>query len=127
MLNQSIVVGRIVNSPELRETENGVKVSSILLAVPRSYKNSTGEYETDFIKCVLWRGVAERTTEYCKKGDLIGVRGRIQTRDIEQEDETLKTVMELVAERVTFLSSKKADESICFFKTKYLIYKKYYA
>lgn len=110
MLNQSIVVGRIVNSPELRETENGVKVSSILLAVPRSYKNSMGEYETDFIKCVLWRGVAERTTEYCKKGDLIGVRGRIQTRDIEQEDETLKTVMELVAERVTFLSSKKADE-----------------
>lgn len=110
MLNQSIVVGRIVNSPELRETENGVKVSSVLLAVPRSYKNSMGEYETDFIKCVLWRGVAERTTEYCKKGDLIGVRGRIQTRDIEQEDETLKTVMELVAERVTFLSSKKADE-----------------
>ena len=110
MLNQSIVVGRIVNSPELRETENGVKVSSVLLAVPRSYKNSIGEYETDFIKCVLWRGVAERTTEYCKKGDLIGVRGRIQTRDIEQEDETLKTVMELVAERVTFLSSKKADE-----------------
>ena len=110
MLNQSIVVGRIVNSPELRETENGVKVSSILLAVPRSYKNSTGEYETDFIRCVLWRGVAERTTEYCKKGDLIGVRGRIQTRDIEQEDETLKTVMELVAERVTFLSSKKTDE-----------------
>lgn len=110
MLNQSIVVGRIVNSPELHETENGVKVSSVLLAVPRSYKNSIGEYETDFIKCVLWRGVAERTTEYCKKGDLIGVRGRIQTRDIEQEDETLKTVMELVAERVTFLSSKKADE-----------------
>lgn len=110
MLNQSIVVGRIVNSPELHETESGVKVSSLLLAVPRSYKNSIGEYETDFIKCVLWRGVAERTTEYCKKGDLIGIRGRIQTRDIEQEDETLKTVMELVAEKVTFLSSKKADE-----------------
>ena len=110
MLNQIVIVGRLVRDPELRETDGGKKVTNITLAVPRSYKNSTGEYETDFIKCVLWRGVAERTTEYCKKGDLIGVRGRIQTRDIEQEDETLKTVMELVAERVTFLSSKKTDE-----------------
>ena len=107
MLNQSIIVGRLVNNPELRETENGTKVTSVLLAVPRSYKNVDGEYDTDFIKCVLWRGVAERTTEYCKKGDLIGVRGRLQTRDIEQEDESLKSVMELVAERVTVLHTQK--------------------
>lgn len=107
MLNQSIVVGRLVTNPELRETENGNKVTSVLLAVPRCYKNADGEYETDYIRCVLWRGIAERTTEYCHKGDLIGVRGRLQTREIEQEDETMKSVIELVAERVTFLQSQK--------------------
>jgi single-strand DNA-binding protein len=107
MLNQSIIVGRLVNDPELRETENGHKVANVMLAVPRSYRNADGEYDTDFIKCVLWRGVAERTTEYCKKGDLIGVRGRIQTRDIEDDDENLKTITEVVAERVTFLQTQK--------------------
>lgn len=62
MLNQSILVGRIVREPEVRETENGVKISNITLAVPRSYKNVNGEYDTDFISCVLWRGVAEKVT-----------------------------------------------------------------
>ena len=107
MLNQSIIVGRLVSDPELRETENGNKVANVLLAVPRCYRNAEGEYETDFIKCVLWRGVAERTTEYCKKGDLIGICGRIQTRDVEQPDESLRTITEVVAEKVTFLQSQK--------------------
>lgn len=107
MLNQSIIVGRLVSDPELRKTENGNKVANVLLAVPRCYRNAEGEYETDFIKCVLWRGVAERTTEYCKKGDLIGIRGRIQTRDVEQPDESLRTITEVVAEKVTFLQSQK--------------------
>jgi len=110
MLNQSIIVGRLVKDPELRETESGHKVTNILLAVPRSYKNVNGQYDTDFINCVLWRGVAESTTEYCKKGDLLGVKGRIQTRDIELPDESFRTEMELVAERVTFLSSRKTSK-----------------
>ena len=62
MLNQTVIVGRIVRDPELRETESGNKVTNITLAVPRSYKNADGEYDTDFIPCVLWRGVAETTT-----------------------------------------------------------------
>lgn len=57
MLNQMIIVGRLVRSPELRETENGKKVTNITLAVPRSYKNTKGEYETDFIDCVLCRSI----------------------------------------------------------------------
>lgn len=109
MLNQTVLIGRIVKDPELKETDNGNKVTNITLAVPRSFKNSEGEYETDFISCVLWKGIAESTTEYCKKGDLVGVRGRIQTRNIELEDETKKHIVEVVAEKVTFLSSKKAD------------------
>lgn len=109
MLNQAVLVGRIVYEPELKETENGNKMANVILAVPRSYKNINGEYDTDFISCVLWKGVAESTVEYCHKGDLVGIKGRIQTRDVEQEDETRKKYVEVVAEKVTFLSSKKSE------------------
>ena len=109
MLNQAVLVGRIVKDPELKDTDKG-KVTNITLAVPRSFKNTNGEYDTDFISCVLWKGVAESTAEYCKKGDLVGIKGRIQTRDVELEDETHKKYVEVIAEKVTFLSSKKTDE-----------------
>ncbi|MDD3048666.1 MAG: single-stranded DNA-binding protein [Bacilli bacterium] len=111
MLNQIVIVGRLVRDPELRETEKGKKVTNITLAVPRSYKNLKGEYETDFIDCVLWTGIAETTTEYCKKGDLIGIKGRVQTRNIETQDETKKHITEVVAEKVTFLSPKNKEEN----------------
>ena len=109
MLNQYVIVGRLVRDPELYETENGNKVTNITLAVPRSYKNMDGEYDTDFINCTLWKGIAENAVEYCHKGDLLGIKGRLQSRTIEEEEKN-KTVMELVAEKVTYLSSKKADE-----------------
>ena len=109
MLNQSVIVGRLVRDPELYESENGYKVTNITLAVPRSYKNTDGEYDKDFINCTLWRGIAENAAEYCHKGDLIGVKGRLQSRTIEEEERN-KTVMELVAEKVTYLSSKRTDE-----------------
>lgn len=107
MLNQTVLVGRLVRDPELYETESGNKVTNITLAVSRSYKNSNGEYDTDFINCVLWKGIAESASEYCHKGDLLGVKGRIQTRVIELDDETHKNITEVVAEKVTYLSSKK--------------------
>ena len=109
MLNQTVIVGRIVRDPELKETDSGRKVTNITLAVPRSYKNINGEYETDYIPCVLWKGVAESTSQYCKKGDLVGIKGRIQSRNYEVEEER-KYVVELIAENVTFLSSKKPEE-----------------
>ena len=109
MLNQTVIVGRIVRDPELHETETGNKITNLTLAVPRSYKNVDGEYDTDFISCVVWRGVAENVVEYCHKGDLVGVKGHLQTRDIETED-SKKQVMEVVAEKVTFLSTKRTEE-----------------
>lgn len=110
MLNQTVLVGRIVKNPELKETDSGKKVANIILAVPRSFKNSEGQYETDFISCVLWKGIAENTAEYCKKGDLVGIKGRIQTREYVNDDDEKKHTVEVVAEKVTFLSSKpKAD------------------
>ena len=109
MLNQTILVGRLVRDPELYETENGNKITNITLAVPRNYKNIDGEYETDFVNCVLWRGVAENAVEYWKKGDLLGVKGHLQTRTIQLDDEKKRQVMEVIAEKVTYLSSKKND------------------
>lgn len=106
MLNQTVIVGRLVREPELRETDTGKKITNITLAVPRSYKNISGEYDTDFISCVLWQGIAENTVNYIKKGDLLGVKGRVQSRMIEEEDNSKRSVMEIVAEKVTFLSSK---------------------
>lgn len=105
MLNQVVVVGRLVQDPEIKELENGQRVSNITLAVPRSYKNMNGEYETDFIPCKLWNNMADNVKGYCKKGDIAGIKGRLQTR--QDED---KNIIEIVAEKVTFLSSKKENE-----------------
>lgn len=111
MLNQTVIVGRLVRNPELRETENGTKVTNITLAVPRSYKNAEGEYETDFVTCVLWKGIAENTAQYVRKGDLLGVKGRLQSRSYTTANDEKRYVTEVIAEKVTFLSSKpKEDE-----------------
>lgn len=110
MLNQIVLVGRLVKDPVLKETEQGKKRSFITLAIPRSFKNAEGSYDIDFIDCILWDGIAKNTAEYCKKGDVIGVKGRLQSRKYEM-DNTTKFVIEVIAEKVTFLTShKEADE-----------------
>lgn len=110
MLNQVVLVGRIVQEPQLKKTDSGKTVSNLTIAVPRSFKNINGEYETDFIPCILWTGIAENAVEYCSKGDLVGIRGRIQTRIVEINDDEKRQYVEVVVERVTFLSGKKKDE-----------------
>ena len=109
MLNHIILVGRLVRDPELKKFESGSKLSKITLAVPRSYKNVTGEYGTDFIECTLWKGIAENTTQYCKKGDILAVKGRIESKMYELNNEK-KYTTEIIAEKVTFLSSKPKEE-----------------
>lgn len=109
MLNQVVLVGRLIKDPELVETENNKKVSRITLAIPRSFKNMNGEYETDFINCILWDSVAKSTVEYCKKMDIVGVKGRIQSRVVETDNEK-KYYFDVVAERVTFLSNNKVEK-----------------
>ena len=99
MLNQIVLVGRLVENPKV-EKEDEKEKSVITLAVQRNYKNEDGVYETDFINCVLWNGIASNTAEWCKKGDLIGVKGRVQGNDGK---------IEIIAEKVTFLSSKKNE------------------
>lgn len=101
MLNQIVLVGRIAKEIEVKETDSGKKVCYITLACQRCYKNEEGIYETDFIPCTLWNGIAENVAEYCRKGDIVGVKGRIQSEN---------AGIAIIAEKVTFLSSKKEDE-----------------
>ncbi len=112
MINTLVIVGRIAQDPVLKQIEVGTRVSRIVLAVSRSFKNMKGEYETDFIPVVLWDALAESTCQYCKKGDIVGVRGRIQVRknevNVAKGDEVVKqkfNQIEAVAERVIFIHS----------------------
>lgn len=109
MLNQIVLVGRLVKTPEVISTESGKSMTYLTLAIPRSFKNADGEYDTDFIDCVLWNTVAESASEYCRKGDIIGVKGRIQSCIVENAKGKNYNKIEVVAERVTFLSSKKEE------------------
>ena len=108
-MNQVVLVGRLTSDLEIKETESGKKLSTMTLAVQRSYKNVDGEYEADFVDIVIWDLVAENTVEFCRKGDLVGIRGRIQTSTYEADDGTKRKVTEVVADRVSFLSSKKEN------------------
>lgn len=106
MLNQVVLVGRLTKEMEVKEMEDGKKVAHITLAIPRSWKNTDGGYDTDFIDCTLWNVVAEDTAEWCKQGDLIGIKGRIQTEVIDDVKQT-----SIIAEKVTFLSTRKPEEN----------------
>ena len=110
MLNQIVLVGRITRDIEMRETESGKKVATLSLAVPRNFKNIDGEYETDFLHCSLWDVIAENTKEYCKVGDLVGIKGRVASSTYEKDGEK-RYSMDIIAEKVTFLSTKKQEEA----------------
>lgn len=110
MLNQVVLVGRLTSDLEAKELEDGKKVTNMTLAIPRSFKNADGEYETDFVECTLWNNIAENTAEYCKKGDIVGVKGRLQTNNYEKEDGSKVFKLDVVAEKVTFLSSRSKEE-----------------
>lgn len=107
MLNQLVFAGRVVDKPVVEKTESGKDRAYLTLAVPRSYKNSEGVYDTDFIDFVMWGEIANRTAEFCEKGDVIGIRGRVETNVYETESGDKKKATNLVAEKVTFLSSSK--------------------
>ncbi|MCI9280545.1 MAG: single-stranded DNA-binding protein [Bacilli bacterium] len=107
-MNQVLLVGRLCKEPEVVTTEKDRKRSVITLAVNRPYKNSDGLYEADFIRCVLWNNVALNTFSYCHTGDVLGIKGRLQTRSYEAEHEEKKYLMEVIAEKITFISSNKS-------------------
>lgn len=110
MLNQIVLVGRLTKDIQVNKSEKGKKVANLVLAIPRSFKNMNGTYDTDFIECTIFDNIAQNTSEYCHKGDILGIKGRLQSRLIENGDEK-RTIIEVIAEKVTFLTSKKEEEN----------------
>ena len=111
MINNVVLVGRLVRDPELRYTPNNQAVATFSLAVNRNFKGQNGEREADFINCVIWRQQAENLANWAKKGALIGITGRIQTRSYENQQGQRVYVTEVVADNFQLLESRKDREA----------------
>jgi single-strand DNA-binding protein len=109
MLNRVVLVGRITKDPEQKRTQNNIPVVSFTLAIDRQYSSESGDRQADFIQCVVWRKQAENVATYVKKGALLGIEGRIQTRTYETQNGETRYVTEVVCDSVSFLESKKQD------------------
>lgn len=110
MLNSVVLVGRLTKDPELRYTPSNQAVATFSLAVNRRFKNQNGEREADFINCVIWRQQAENLANWAKKGALIGITGRIQTQNYENQQGQRVFVTEVVADNFQLLESRKDRE-----------------
>ena len=112
MLNRIVLIGRLTRDPELRYTPtNNTPVCTFSLAVDRSRKNQQGERETDFINIVVWSKLGENCANYLAKGKLAAVDGRLQIRNYTDKDGNRRSITEVVAEDVRFLSPKDSGSS----------------
>lgn len=110
MINNVTIIGRTTKDIELRATSSGTNNASFSLAVERNFKNANGEKETDFINCVAWRKTAEILAQYAPKGSMIGVRGRIQTRNYENNQGVRVYVTEVVADEVQLIDTRNNNQ-----------------
>lgn len=111
MINNVVLVGRLTKDPDLRYTGSGTPVASFTLAVNRDFKNAAGEQEADFINCVIWRKSAETLANTVRKGQQIGVVGRVQTRSYENQQGQKVFVTEVVAERSNYLEKREGNSN----------------
>lgn len=103
MLNTMVLVGTLMEMPEIKETSLGNKLCTLKLSVPRCFPNSNGEYEVDVFPVTLWRGIAESTAEHCRVGATLGIKGRMQGKELQTKEGTKYSALELIAEKVTFI------------------------
>lgn len=108
MINNVTLVGRLVAPPDLRKTPNNASSLQGTLAVNRNFKNENGDREADFINFQAWRGTADVIAQYCSKGSLVGLTGRIQVRSYEKDGQR-RYVTEVVAESVALLESRNSQ------------------
>ena len=108
-MNKAVLIGRLTKDPEVKQTQSGIDVASFTLAVDRTFSK---EKEADFINIVAWRKTAELCGKYLSKGSLVGISGRIQTRNYENKDKVKVYVTEIVADEVQFLDSRKKKEDL---------------
>ena len=110
MINNVVLVGRTTKDMELKQSNGGSAYVQFILAVNRTFKDSNGEQQADFITCVAWNKTAETLSKYVQKGALIGIEGRLQVRSYEK-DGSRQWASEVVINRFTFLESKKGVAS----------------
>lgn len=110
MINRVVLTGRITKHPELRYTQSGVAVVSFTLAVDRQYRNQAGQREADFINCVIWRKSAENFVNFTHKGSKVGIDGRLQTRNYENQQGQRVYVTEVVADTFSLLDSRQDNQ-----------------
>ena len=109
MINNVTLVGRLTRDPELRYTPSNIAITTFNMAVNRNFKNQAGDREADFINCMIWRQQAENFANWCKKGNQVGITGRIQTRSYDNQQGQRVYVTEVVAD--TFQLLEKRDDS----------------
>lgn len=110
-MNKIILVGRLTRDPELRSTSTGISTANFTVAVNRNFKNKDGQYDADFISCVAFRNTADFISKYFKKGNMICLDGRVQTRSYDAQDGTKRYVTEVVVENVEFVGGKNENSS----------------
>ena len=106
MINRTVLVGRLTRDPELKHTANDAAVMSFTVAVNRQFTNSQGEREADFINCVIWRKAAENFAKLVHKGSLVGIDGRLQTRNYENKQGNRVYVTEVVVDNFSLLEAR---------------------
>lgn len=110
-MNKCTIIGNVVRDPELRQTQSGTTNCSFSLAVNRKFKNANGEYETDFLNCVAWKGTAEVCGKYLHKGSKCAVCGSIQTRSYDDKNGVKRYATEILVEDVEFMSGGDKNAS----------------
>ena len=110
MHNMLYLIGRLVDNPVIEDNSEDKKISNIVIAVQRAWKNEKGIYETDFFECTLINGIAENVVNYCKKGDLVGIKGRLESKKYDGPDTNIKQLYRVIVEKISFLSSKAGGD-----------------
>lgn len=110
MINNVVLVGRLTKDPDLRYTNTGLAVATFTLAVNRNFTNQSGNREADFINCVIWRKQAENLANFAKKGSLVGITGRIQTRNYDNQQGQKVFVTEVLVENFQMLEPRRASD-----------------
>ena len=111
MLNRVILMGRLTADPELKQTPNGISVTSFSLAVDRNFAGKGAERATDFINCVAWRQTAEFISRYFGKGRMMAVEGSLQVRNYVDKNENKRQAVEVVVDQAFFADSKPSGTS----------------
>lgn len=111
MINRVVLVGRMTKDPELRRTAKGDPVTSFTLAVNRNFTSGDGQRQADFINCLIWNKSAENVERYCSKGSLVGVEGRIQTRNYDNAQGQKVFMVEVLCDSVQFLDTRQQGQT----------------